>query len=109
MDGTVLTVDPPRLLEYTRGDERLRFELTPQGPGTALVFTARFADLGRAARDGAGRHVCLELLGSDLTGEPAAWPADARWRQVIGAYQAAFGPAASVEGPPQEWHDMYAP
>jgi len=27
---------------------------------------------------------------------------------VISAYQAAFGPAASVEGPPQEWQDMHA-
>jgi uncharacterized protein YndB with AHSA1/START domain len=109
MDGTVLAVDPPKLLEYTWGDERLRFELTPNGTGTELVFTASFADLGKAARDGAGWHVCLDLLGYALAGQDAPWSSDDRWRQVIDGYRAGFGPDASVEGPPPEWEDAYGP
>ena len=30
---------PPALLEYTWGEETLRFELTPDGAGCLLVFT----------------------------------------------------------------------
>ena len=47
-----------------------------------LDFTASFAELGRAARDAAGWHTCLDLLGYDLADEPAPWPQDERWRQV---------------------------
>ncbi len=62
-EGTMLAFDPPKLLELLWGDERLRFELVPDGAGTLLIFSASFAELGRAARDAAGWHVCLDLLG----------------------------------------------
>jgi uncharacterized protein YndB with AHSA1/START domain len=109
MNGTMLVVDPPAVLEFTWGDERLRFELTADGEGTRLSFTASFAELGKAARDGAGWHVCLDLLGCALASQPPPWTSDERWRQVIGAYQARFGPDASVAAPPPEWEDAYGP
>jgi uncharacterized protein YndB with AHSA1/START domain len=99
-DGTMLAFDPPRLLELLWGDERLRFELTPDGAGTRLSFTASFAELGRAARDAAGWHVCLDLLGCDLGGQAAPWTPDDRWRTVHRAYVASFGPEAATIGPP---------
>ena len=109
MDGMVLSVDPPKLLEFTWGDERLRFELTADGAGTLLGFSASFADLAKAARDAAGWHVCLDMLGYGLSGQPAPWTSDDRWRQVIGAYRASFGPDASAAGVPPEWEDAYGP
>jgi uncharacterized protein YndB with AHSA1/START domain len=65
-DGTVLACDPPRLLEFNWGDERLRFELMPDGQDTVLSFSASFAEIGRAARDAAGWHTCLDVLAYDL-------------------------------------------
>jgi uncharacterized protein YndB with AHSA1/START domain len=99
-EGTLLACDPPKLLELIWGDERLRFELAPDPAGTLLTFTATFTELGRAARDAAGWHVCLDLLGCDLSGQRARWGQDDRWRTVHGWYVAAFGPEAATVGPP---------
>jgi uncharacterized protein YndB with AHSA1/START domain len=49
------------------------------------------------------------LLGCALAGEAAPQSSDDRWRQVIGTYQARFGPDASVAAPPPEWEDAYGP
>jgi uncharacterized protein YndB with AHSA1/START domain len=106
-DGTVLACEPPRLLEFSWGDERLRFELTPAGQDTLLSFSASFAELGRAARDAAGWHVCLDVLACDLAGETAPWKQDDRWRQVNGHYVRALGPEAATIGPPAAWEDTY--
>jgi uncharacterized protein YndB with AHSA1/START domain len=108
-EGTMLAFDPPGLLELVWGDERLRFELTPHAAGTLLTFTASFTELGRAARDGAGWHVCLDLLSFDLRGDPAPWTQDDQWRTVHGEYVARFGPEAATVGPPAEWEDAYGP
>src|SRR5580692_9750931 len=81
-DGSVLACDPPKLLAISWGDERLRFELEPDDHGTVLSFSASFAEIGRAARDAAGWHTCLDLLGHDLASEQPPWPQDDRWRQV---------------------------
>ena len=106
-DGTVLAADPPRLLEFTWGDERLRFELTPDGEHTVLSFSATFSELGRAARDAAGWHTCLDVLGLHLAGEQAPWPEDEHWRVVHAEYVAVFGPEASTIGPPPEWEEAH--
>lgn len=108
-DGTVIACDPPRLLELNWGDERLRFELTPEGQDTVLSFSASFAEIGRAARDAAGWHTCLDVLAYDLAGEQAPWAQDDRWRHVHGNYVREFGPEASTIGPPVEWEDAYGP
>jgi uncharacterized protein YndB with AHSA1/START domain len=108
-DGTMRAYEPPKLLEFSWGDERLRFELTPDGDGTLLSFLASFAELGRAARDAAGWHTCLDLFGYDLAGEPAPWQQDVRWRAVHRGYIRSFGPEAATIGPPAEWEDTYGP
>jgi uncharacterized protein YndB with AHSA1/START domain len=107
MDGHAIACDPPKQLEYQWGDERLRFELTPRESGTLLVFTASFAAVGKAARDAAGWHVCLDELRSGLDGRPAPFTTDDRWRLVNPEYAARFGPEAATEGPPKEWEDTY--
>lgn len=64
-------------------------------------------DGGRAARDAAGWHVCLELLLWDLSGERAPWAQDDRWRTVHRGYVARFGPDTATVGPPAEWEATY--
>jgi uncharacterized protein YndB with AHSA1/START domain len=103
MDGEMLAYEPPALLALVWGDETLRFELTPDGEGTVLSFTASFDELGKAARDAAGWHSCLDLLGWNLTGQPPPWRPDDRWGLVHRVYVERFGPEASVLGPPASY------
>jgi uncharacterized protein YndB with AHSA1/START domain len=107
MDGEMLAYDPPELMALTWGDETLRFELAPDGDGTLLRLSASFDELGKAARDAAGWHSCLDLLGCDLAGQAPPWQAGERWGVVHPGYVARFGPEASAIGPPQEWEDAH--
>jgi uncharacterized protein YndB with AHSA1/START domain len=91
--GEVLEFDPPRVLAYTWSGDTLRFALTPDGDGCLLVFTDTFADQGKAARDGAGWHVCLEVLDARLDGTAA--PAGDRWKVHYDRYAETFGPDAA--------------
>ena len=100
LDGTMTRYDPPRLLEYRWGDETLRFELRAEGDGTELRFVNSFEALGKAARDAAGWHVCLDLLALALDGGRATAPLEARWREVHPTDVERFGPAAATIGPP---------
>ncbi len=109
MDGQALTCEPLELLEFVWGDETLRFELTAHESGTVLGFSATFADIGKAARDGAGWHVCLDQLGYSLDGRTAPFTSDDRWRLVHPEYATRFGADAATEGPPKEWEDTYGP
>ena len=109
MDGHAIACEPPKLLEFAWGDETLRFELTAKDSGTMLGFTATFADIGKAARDGAGWHVCLDQLSYGLDEATAPFKPDDRWRLVNAEYVTRFGPDAATEGPPQEWEDTYGP
>lgn len=97
--GTVLIADPPHLLEYTWGDDTLRIEIAPDGDGCILTFSDTITELGKAARDGAGWHVCLDGLVADLEGGPAPTMPDA-WQAVHPDYVSRFGPEASTLGPP---------
>jgi len=109
MEGEMLAFEPPRLLELRWGEEDiLRFELRPDGAdGCTLLFTDTFDELGKAARDGAGWHACLDLLGYDLDGRDAPWSSADRWRQVRGGYIERFGADASRIGPPEDWEEVY--
>lgn len=51
-DGQMLVFDPPEVVEFTWGADRLRIELQADGAGTLLTLTDTFDDLGKAARDG---------------------------------------------------------
>ena len=99
-DGEVLQCDPPTLLEILWGTDTLRFELRPDGAGTVLTLIDTFDELGKAARDGAGWHECLDYLEVELAGDTASWQAGERWAAVHPEYVAAFGPEGSSIGPP---------
>jgi uncharacterized protein YndB with AHSA1/START domain len=103
MEGEMLAFEPLSLLELRWGPDVLRFDLVPDGDGTALTFTATMEELGKAARDGAGWHACLDLLAYDLAGERAPLTSSDRWREVSSSYIDRFGPEVSIIGPPEEW------
>jgi uncharacterized protein YndB with AHSA1/START domain len=74
--GTVTAVDPPRILEFdTDIHGRLRWELEPDGDGTALTFTAEAqlpADWELEVL--AGWHIHLDHLQHVLDGGTIDWP-----------------------------------
>jgi uncharacterized protein YndB with AHSA1/START domain len=99
-DGELLAYDPPSRLEYRWGEEILRFHLQPDGDGCLLTLVDVFDELGKAARDAAGWHACLDVLEHELAGEPAPWSPRERWQEVHEVYLERFGPEAATIGPP---------
>ena len=67
-------------------------------------MTVGFTEQGKAARDGAGWHECLDNLVKLLASDPERVEADT-WATIHPAYVERFGPAASTIGPPQEYLD----
>jgi len=101
VEGRMLVYAPPSVLEFVWGDdETLRFEVTPDGDGSVLTLFNTIDQVGKAARDGAGWHACLDVLAHHLDGEAPPWRPDERWAEVHGQYVARFGPEASTIGPP---------
>jgi uncharacterized protein YndB with AHSA1/START domain len=101
-DGEMLVFDPPKVMELAWGEDRLRFELRPDGSGTVLTLTDTFGELGKAARDAAGWHECLDRLGNELDGTAQPeWGTN--WRAVNARYVERLGPEASTIGPPPDW------
>jgi uncharacterized protein YndB with AHSA1/START domain len=99
-DGEVIACECPSLLEFRWGTDLLRFEIVPDGSGCTLILTDTIEELGKAARDGAGWHACLDVLEHHLDGTPPPWTPGERWGQVHPVYVETFGPAASTIGPP---------
>jgi Activator of Hsp90 ATPase homolog 1-like protein len=99
-DGQVVRWDPPQVFELTWGTDVLRFELEPDDGATTLTMLVTFDEQGRAARDAAGWHVCLETLERHLAGVPATEDGFARCREVHERYVDRLGPEASIIGPP---------
>jgi uncharacterized protein YndB with AHSA1/START domain len=99
-DGEIITYDPPSVLEYRWGPDTLRFELRPDGDGSMLTLLDTIDEHGKAARDAAGWHVCLDLLANHLAGE-ASPDLRTRWKPLHDSYVARFGPEASTIGPPE--------
>ena len=89
--GRVVAYDPPNVFSFTWGGELLRFELTPDGDGTRLVFTQLVSHQSVAARNGAGWHACLAALDGVLGGEGPAG-GDEGWQEVYRDYLVRMGP-----------------
>lgn len=107
-DGEMLDLVPPSLMELRWADDILRFELEPDGAGCVLRLRVTFPDHGKAARDAAGWHVCLEQLGALCNGSELPWSSQPeRWRVVHRRYVERLGPEASAIGPPPEWEQTH--
>jgi uncharacterized protein YndB with AHSA1/START domain len=102
-DGEMRVFDPPSLMELRWAEDVLRFELTAEVGGCLLVFTVIFPEHGKAARDGAGWHVCLEQLAHLVDGTVPPGKSPDRWRAVHRGYVERLGPEASAIGPPEAW------
>ena len=72
--GTVEIVDAPRRLTFTWGTDRLTFELTPDGAGTAFTLIHTFDDRFGAPSFATGWDICLAGLRSVLADEPLPPP-----------------------------------
>jgi Activator of Hsp90 ATPase homolog 1-like protein len=101
MDGEMIACESPSLLEFSWGEDTLRFELRPHESGTELTLIDSLAERGKAARDGAGWHVCLDQLAYHLDGAAPPWAARDRWGHVHDSYVEGFGPEAATIGPPE--------
>jgi hypothetical protein len=77
---------------------RLEIAARGEGEGCTLTLLDTFDELGKAARDAAGWHVCLEFLASHLDGTPE--PPANMWTKVHPGYMSSFGPDASAIGVP---------
>jgi uncharacterized protein YndB with AHSA1/START domain len=99
-DGTMLACDPPSVLEFQWGPDRLRFEIRPDGDGCVLTLYDILEDQGKAARDAAGWHVCLDALLGYLATGASHRNAHENWQPRNAEYIAQFPPEASTIGPP---------
>lgn len=102
-DGEMTAFDPPSLMELRWSDDLLRFELVADGSGCLLSLTVTFPEYGKAARDAAGWHVCLEQLAFVCGSASPPWAPPERWREVHPRYVERLGPEASAIGPPAKW------
>ncbi len=97
-DGVVLALEPERLIEFSWGTDTLRLEVSADADGCVLTLLDTFDERGKAARDAAGWHVCLDALERELNS--ASTPNDG-WQALNARYVTEFGPAASSIGPPE--------
>jgi uncharacterized protein YndB with AHSA1/START domain len=72
LPAVVHHADPPHLLEYTWGEDLLRWELARSGDGTRLTLRHTLADRDMDAMVAAGWHLCADVLQRLLDGEPVA-------------------------------------
>ncbi|WP_200213911.1 SRPBCC family protein [Micromonospora coerulea] len=89
--ATVLRAERPTLLEYTWGDGLLRWELTPAGAGTRLTLRHAVDKPELAPIMAAGWHLCLDVAGHLLDGDPVGpiRGAEAKnfgWEELRAAY-----------------------
>lgn len=76
--GEVLRFEPSHTLEWAWGDERVSFNLEPDGEGTRLTFVHVFEHRDQGANCGSGWHSCFNRLQAHLERQPVpdADPAD---------------------------------
>lgn len=79
----------------------VRLEVRPADGGSELTLLDTLEERGKAARDGAGWHTCLDALATSLDGRPNAREELNRWDEVHRTYVESFGPEAATMGPPE--------
>ena len=97
----MLAYEPPSLMELSWGTDIVRVELRSTATGTELTLLDALDERGKAARDGAGWHVCLDRLEAHLDGEPGAREQVSDWHEVHPHYVESFGAEAATIGPPE--------
>lgn len=70
LPAQVRRVRPPSVLEYTWGEDLLRWELAESGAGTRLTLRHTIEDRDWVPRVTAGWHLCLVVAEALLAGRP---------------------------------------
>jgi uncharacterized protein YndB with AHSA1/START domain len=102
MEGEMLAFEPESVMEFQWGPDVIRVELRSLPEGTELTLLDTLEERGKAARDGAGWHVCLDALEAALSGNADSRQQMAAWAEVHPHYVESFGPEAATVGPPQQ-------
>jgi uncharacterized protein YndB with AHSA1/START domain len=94
--GTVTAYDPPSLIQFDLDPHgRVRFQLTDEGGGAALAFSATLpSPIETPALLLAGWHLHLDYLAQALDGGAVDWPAwdlARDWQPLHDAYAARLG------------------
>jgi len=99
----VKRAEAPRVLEYSWGENEMRWELEPQGNGTRLTL---WHSIGRrfVAMGAAGWHICFDVLDHLLSGHPigrivAGDAMQFEWQRLNAEYSKQFG--IEVANPPR--------
>lgn len=105
--GQVLACEEPSLLVHTWGEDELRWTLSERGDGCLLTLEHIFDDRMKAARDGAGWHICLQALSALVDGREVPEKGSARelpggWKELNAEYQERFGISAEEATPVPE-------
>jgi uncharacterized protein YndB with AHSA1/START domain len=100
-DGEMLVFDPESVMELRWGSDVVRLELRSVAGGTELTLLDTLDEHGKAARDAAGWHVCLDSLEAALNGERESREQMDAWSDVHPHYVESFGPAAATIGTPE--------
>jgi uncharacterized protein YndB with AHSA1/START domain len=100
IEGEMLVFEPESVIEFRWGPDVLRIELRPVAGGTELTLLDTLEERGKAARDAAGWHACLDGLEATLSGDTDSGQHMAVWKEVHPHYVESFGPAAATVGPP---------
>jgi uncharacterized protein YndB with AHSA1/START domain len=95
MPATVTVAVAPEVLEYTWGEDRLRWQLEASGDGTRLTLRHTLTKRDMDAMVAAGWHICLVVLAHLLDGHPVGVirGQDAMnhgWEQLRDGYAAKF-------------------
>ena len=98
--GEVVAFDPPHAFEFWWGPDLVRIELQQTDDGTILTLLDTLSERGKAARDGAGWHCCLDALVAALDSTPDADHGTAAWSALHPVYVEKFGPEGATLGPP---------
>lgn len=101
MEGEMLSYEPESYMELRWGPDTLRLELRSVGDGTELTLLDTLDERGKAARDSAGWHACLDALEATLRGEGEPRDHMSVWKDVHPHYVEQLGPEAATIGPPE--------
>ncbi len=101
----MLAYEEGSAFEIRWGDDVLRLELRQVPDGTELRLLDTLDERGKAARDGAGWHTCLDALEAELAGTQGPRAKLGAWRDVNHEYVQRFGPEAATIGPPEGFED----
>jgi uncharacterized protein YndB with AHSA1/START domain len=96
LPATITRAEAPRLLEYTWGDDLLRWELAPTDRGTELTLWHTVGGADMMPKVAAGWHLCLRVAERLLDGDPippirGQEAMDYGWQALNDAYDEALG------------------